>query len=695
MTVKKFCLTLAAATAVLLPWWGSAALEARTINVRGKVVRQGTHEPLEGVTIRNAETDRLVGTTNMEGQFTVAADDAGSLLFSVLGSEDLTVPVEGRLDMTVALFPKAHELEEVTVVAKGLSDALVIEPAELDVKGNYIYLKKHVKIPHRLFSSSVRMIIQPTIYNVTTRHLSYLKPVVFDGKRYDITQRRMYDWKGELDPLDSCRTVKQTSRRTDDVVLISDSLYVKNPKDDFMCVVMSSMENYNRIVYADTFMIARGTVNPLRFLNYSLKGYEMTDERYLPQPEVHLRDTEGDMNLSFEVGKAQLDMTLGDNASEIEALLGEFRAIENDPDMTLKSFTISGTASPEGNYERNLRLANGRLQSAMDVILGSVPENLRRNARMSSDASVAGWGEVELLLRKEGHGAEADAVADIMARWPGSVDTQSARIRRLPCYKTLIAAKYLPRLRKVSYRIVTSRYRPLDDAEIAALYNADSSSLSKYHFWRHYRNAGDTAEKERRIRRALEVHPDFLAAATDLSALLINDARADEAPLEPFFQDQKMWLKMPENSRYDMALSAMNAMHYSRADSLMADLPDTPEFHKGKIYCAALNGRYIDVMQEISEDSPLNEVLLLLAMKDNDTAWKRAQKLGESAIEEYVKATAANRVDSYLDAVVHLENALRLDPSLREVARVDGDLTDLLEDVEDMSDHKNSVDGDE
>jgi len=41
---------------------------------------------------------------------------------------------------------------------------------------------------------------------------------------------------------------------------------------------------------------------------------------------------------------------MGDNAREIDAMLNEFRVIENDPDMTLKSFTISGTASPEGNY---------------------------------------------------------------------------------------------------------------------------------------------------------------------------------------------------------------------------------------------------------------------------------------------------------------------------------------------------------
>ncbi|MCM1406815.1 MAG: hypothetical protein NC210_10360, partial [[Clostridium] fimetarium] len=195
------------------------------------------------------------------------------------------------------------------------------------------------------------------------------------------------------------------------------------------------------------------------------------------------------------------------------------------------------------------------------------------------------------------------------------------------------------------------------------------------------------AAREAAMRRALEVHPDFLAAATDLSALLINDGRADQSVLEPFFADPKNWLKLPENSRFDMAASAMNEMRFSLADSIMCDLPDTPEFHKGKAYCAALNGHYVDVMQEISEDSPFNEVLLLLALKDNETAWQKAQKLGDSALEEYIKATAANRVDNYLEALVHLENALRLDSSLRDVARVDGDLSDLIEDVEGETDN--------
>ncbi|MDE6126221.1 MAG: hypothetical protein K2G30_04625, partial [Muribaculaceae bacterium] len=72
-----------------------------------------------------------------------------------------------------------------------------------------------------------------------------------------------------------------------------------------------------------------------------------------------------------------------------------------------------------------------------------------------------------------------------------------------------------------------------------------------------------------------------------------------------------------------------------------------------------------------------------LCIRDsNDTAVERASKLGDSAVEEYVKAIATNRKDMYIEALVHLENALRLDPSLRDVARVDGDVAELLQDIE-------------
>lgn len=657
------------------------------INVRGKVMRQGSHEPLEGVVIFDSSDDRILGTTNAYGEYEVTIDENGTLLFTILASKDKEEPVDGRLHIDVELFPDAQSLRELVVTGKNQNKGVVLPPADLILEGNEISLKTIAKIPHQFFSSNVRVIFQPAIYNVTTRTLHYLRPVVYDGRRYDITQRRMYDWDENQDPLRQYVEVKKSSRRTDDTVYIADRLHVDNPKNDFLCVVMSSMENYNNIIYTDTTQIARGTKNPLRFLAYQLNGLPLADENYLPRPDVQLRDTNGEVNLVFNLGKSNLDLSLGDNAAELEKMLEEFRVIQKAPDMTLKSFTISGTASPEGSYSRNLTLARNRVQSALTAVLQSLPENMRRSASAHSDASVATWTDVENLMRADGLTEEADAVRDIVDRNSGSIERQTAQMKRLPFYKSLLADKYLPRLRRVEYHIVSSRYRPLTPEEIAEMYNSNYKSLSKYNFWKLYTQEPDTARREEIMVRALEVHPDFLAAATDLTALQIDLDKSDENLLRPFFKDWSKLKKMPMEARLNLGVAAMAGNHFSYADSLLYDLPDTPQTHKAKIYCSALNGRYHSVLAEIAQDSPINEVLLLLALQDNGRAWEKAQNLGDSAEEEYIKAIAANRMANsetayaylFVEASTHLANAIGKDPILIETARIDGDVCDLLD----------------
>ncbi len=676
--LKNILTLLLMLVATVLP----LAMQARMVNVRGRVTQQGSGDPLSGVTIYSASDDKLLGVTNEEGRYTVNVDDEDELIFSSIICRDLHEPIKGRLAIDVALMPEAQELEEIVVKAKGSGKALVVEPTDLEVNGNTMTFKTKVKIPKRIFDSQVRMIIQPAVYNVTRRHLTYARPVVFDGWRYATTQRRMLDWDSDKDPLTPFRQIKQTGRNVDDYVYLIDSLYIENPKDDYMCVVMSSLEDYNRVIYADTFDIARGTVNPLRFLNYSLDGTPMNEEKFYPMPEMELRDADGEMNLLFGVGKSNLELDMGDNAAELRKLVGEFETIAADPDMTLKSFAIFGSASPEGNYERNKHLADARMKSAMSVIMQSIDPSLRRNAEISSSAEVAPWTGVVNLLRADGHEDEAAQVQKVLDTWRDP-DTRSQRIARLPFYRSLIVPDYLPQLRRVRYRIVSSRYRTLTDQEIADLYATNPSGLSRYQFWRLY-TAADSAglddERERIIRRALDVHPEFVVAATDLADIMIARGENPMEMLEPFFADEAKISKLPQSTRYDMAVGSMMGARYSRADSLLSDLPDLPEYHKAKIYCAALNGRYHEVMQEISQDSPVNEVLLLLALKDNEHALSRAKRLGDSAIEEYIKAVAYNRVDDYITATTHLMNAIELDPSLMEVAKVDGDVVDLLDD---------------
>ena len=212
-------------------------------------------------------------------------------------------------------------------------------------------------------------------------------------------------------------------------------------------------------------------------------------------------------------------------------------------------------------------------------------------------------------------------------------------------------------------------------AKSRAVYATNSKDMSRYEFWRLYTQA-DSTDREAIIRKALEIHPRFLVGATDLAAILLDRGEGDVNLIQPLLDKAKG--EVPDEARLNQGIAYLEDGQYTRADSILSILPDEALFHKAKIYSAALNGRYLDVMQEVSEDSPLNEVLLLLAIKANDEAWEKAKMLGNSAVEEYVKAAAANRVDQYLAAMSHMENALRLDPSLIEIAKVDADVVDLV-----------------
>lgn len=658
----------------------TTSIHARTVNVHGKVTLNGTNEPLYGITIYNGTTEKLLGITNEEGRYAVTLDSSDDLLFSSMNTKELREPLNGRLQVNVELMPEANELEEIVVTAEGGNSSLETEPTDINVQGNTLLLKTSVKIPKKIFSSEKRMIVQPALYNVTRRHLQYMTPVVYDGKRYAITQDRMLDHDMTKDPLHPYQQIKTTGRNAENRIILNDSAHVENPDEDFMFIVISSLENYNRILYADTFELARGTVNPLRFLSYTANPSAMNEDKFKPLPEVELRDSKGEMHLTFPVGKSKLDMSLGNNAAEMQAMLSEFSAIENDPDMTLKSFSISGYSSPEGRYESNLRLARARVNSAMTFVMESINPELSKNAEKETEAIVAPWDDIVTLLQNDGYSEEADALQDVIDRYK-NVDSRSVAVTRLKFYRSLIVQQYLPQLRRVNYTISYSRYRPLTDEEIATIYAKTPAKLSKYQYYRLYTSL-EGAEREAVIRQALASHPDFVVAATDLANIMLSRDENPSDVLEPFCADKRNWDKLPQATLYNMGLCCLRTKNYTRADSLLSKLPDTPEFHTAKIYSKALNGKYQQVMTEICEDSPINEVVLLLALKDNAQAWKRAQKLGDSANEEYVKAIAANRVDEYLQAVTHLQNALRQDPTLIEVAKIDGDIVGILDDTD-------------
>ena len=255
---------------------------------------------------------------------------------------------------------------------------------------------------------------------------------------------------------------------------------------------------------------------------------------------MQMRDTRGDVMLTFRVNDARLDMDQGNNRSEMNSLQSQLQRIENDPDAALKSFYIYSTSSPEGNYEKNVTLSQRRMQSALDLIMDNLSPTTRRYMEVKSDASVEPWETLVKMLRADSLNTEADAVAEIIARYPGQMD-----MRVSPCAQTALLfiadiEKYLPRMRKVSYEFLTSQYRYLTDDEIAEVYKTDPKSLSRFEFFRLYRYVAKTpAEKEEYLKKKRLRHIRTSLSPTDLSAMKLERGEADYDLLAAYLKPRK------------------------------------------------------------------------------------------------------------------------------------------------------------
>ena len=504
---------------------------AQNLRVAG-VVRGNNEERLAGVTIINKETKKVVGLTDEDGKYSVIVPVNGILNFTCLGYDGQDIKVKGRQIIDVVLVSTAVKIQEVSVVAK-IKNKVIFEPSEIEVVGNYFHLRTRFKVPAEMFSSNTRLIVQPTLYNITRKKGVLLKPVVTDGREYTLTQERMYEFDLKNDPLEPYIR-KSEMTKNGELVAYHDSAYIENLKEDFRADIRLSLENYNRILFTDSFQIARGLVNPLRFFEYKLKAKDITDERYFPKPELQLRNDRGEVELSFLPGKADINDRDPKNASELAKLRERLSSIETNPDAKLQTFSILGVSSPEGPHDKNLVLAKKRMDLAVNRILSHLNKETLDFLKIQTGSKVETWQTAIEMMRRDSLFGQAQDLQNIVNKYPDSPDKQWRAIIRLPYYRSVIVPHYLPLMRRVEYNFDYSIYRFLTDAEIKELYLKDYKQLSRHEFWRMFEIAESDEEKETIYKQALEVYPKFMLAANNLSALYINQGRPDDSILESF-----------------------------------------------------------------------------------------------------------------------------------------------------------------
>ena len=727
------------------------------------VVTNNKKALLPNVSIQEMATRRVAGMTDNNGEAVIdvfVGKKGHYLLEDFTGKYKKK---EIILDGTVTTFKVVLEISkdiqigEVKIAGKlEARKRLQPRPSITKVKGDTIMTVCQFPID-TLLRKDVRVIVQPFFLDSTAHRKYYTEPYVLDGKEYHTTQIRMYDYKtgdkfsGVLpnkiqrepnpvyDPLynnivvknDSLHFVGKTKSRSyhvkdrfynDSVVYrsadVSKSkwgvlaevpmMLVANTKlrnDHLWCAGAEvSFENYTKLLHlAKGELFSMGLRNPMRFFEYRLKGTELREDTaiWYPTPNLAKQEKSDQIHVRFAKSKSTIDMSDSLTNIELKKLKASIDGILSDEDAQFRDVTIVGTASPEGSYGYNQKLAGDRMGTLLNWIRERIPESKRAYMYPKKDGRVAQWSEVAELMRKDSLISEAEVIENIVAKY-SKEDTRGREIRKLAFYQT-IEDRYLPQLRKVEYKLGYSIDRVLNYEDILQrIKDNPSFSPSPYESFLLYRNEKDPARRLELCKLAYETHPNYLVFANDYSALLTSAGKPNPQILDGLDVERIKHMgrnyKVPVTVHINQMCARILTDNIIAADTLdqmiMARTDCEPQrntqFATAHAYLDIRQGHFSDDNYDLIKKTGLrNEIIFLLsrngesetATEDDKNAYKLSEGLGDSlALDCVLKAICVSRVEGRTnkEVVEWLKKSFALDPAMEEKCGGEADLQKAL-----------------
>lgn len=657
------------------------------------------------------------------GYFEISIPETGALIFKADMKPAVLEKVNFRLEINVKI-EMGNYIRTSTVTA--VRDQVGVLDPQGDIEGNWLKARSTIALPENSGKSNARMIVQPVLLDgVTKDTLRYLKPTVMDGGEYRLTQLRRMNYNPALDPLNRWIS-PDTLTASAQIVNWADTIYLEDPSKNYQVKGIIQLEDYNLPYFRKDYFLASSRLRrPLRFLEYSMDPYMLDPEQYRERARREKRNTAGNMSLTFMVGKAQLSADDEAGRRQIDSIKTVLLDIIHGEGSQLKEFHITGTASPDGPYAGNVNLAKKRMEYALNQIVSVLPKAVRDRVYMTTSASVAPWTAVAELLEADSLMVQAKAIRDIVSANPGTPDRQWGKIRALPYYRSLIV-NYLPRLRSVRYQYGYEIFRELTPAEIMERYRSDEDyrsgkkKFALYEYWHLFQMVKDKDELEKLYKRAYDESIEangrpWILAANSLAASYIARGVTDTTLLKGFIDLQTpsvdyRLMRMdgngyeivnPEAVVANQMIMYVMSSNFRKAGQLTNILPDNDRNRLVRAFALCLGGYYKggntpqqrsrarEVFETVSESSPLNKVVLCLAMntKTYDALAEEAVAAlpEQAALTDYLKAVIYGRkgarTQDFMDDMAsedYLLSCFHKDPAFIDIAAGDGDIVETI-----------------
>lgn len=379
---------------------------------------------------------------------------------TVAGQTEYVKVVEKKLD-----FKGDHRLEEVKVTGESKDTAAITPAPPLD-DGINCYIPIHVHLPAGTVAGDSRLIIQPYAVECETGDsVDFVKGLCYEGAEYhELQDRRMgYNYR-KNDKLREYYSSNRILNLNTPVDIDTTVVYRKRTRGmDYKFPFYVEVADYHHIYYSHVATTSSCTKkNYYKFLNLAVSQADMDLDEFATQAEENYETKNQDIKLRFQVGKSALIQD-AQNDSIRDTFLDELRSYGD----LLMQVSIEATASPDGGYESNRKLAAGRLDVAYNILrdgLGKAQVHFSKQA-----PKVYSWDDVAKQLDSEGNQDKADSLRAIMNNGEGS-------IRVLPFYDTHIVP-ILESMRRMRCTYRYERKHIMTGSEVAEFYYKHKQEL--------------------------------------------------------------------------------------------------------------------------------------------------------------------------------------------------------------------------
>lgn len=240
------------------------------------------------------------------------------------------------------------------------------------------------------------------------------------------------------------------------------------------------------------------------------------------------RTIEKDAFLIYPVNQTRLYPDRYDNRAELAKIDSAMNYVRRNPDYEIRSIRITGYASPEGRYQHNVRLAEGRAEALRSYLTRHYPGTPDTLMQVSPGAE--NWDGLVQVLRQS-QMPYKEQMLETIAREedPDRRDNALKAIAGGQPYTTLLATVY-PGLRKNTFTIgYISRERTPEQARLLA--DSLPGELNAYEFYNvaHRYYADRPADYRRMLLTAADTYPDNAIAANNAASVCIAGGDYDRA----------------------------------------------------------------------------------------------------------------------------------------------------------------------